>query len=60
MPVDVQLQETTCHSCEERPIRPEGEYVSRLEFWTDQRMYCAPCARDCEAGRWDTDPEETE
>lgn len=55
---EVEVQEATCHSCEKRPIRTTGLYVSRLEAWTDQRLYCDECADACAAGLWETDPDE--
>jgi hypothetical protein len=43
----------TCHACEERPIRPAGEFVSWLEAVAARRLYCQQCADECAAGLWD-------
>jgi hypothetical protein len=49
-----------CLSCERRPVRGRGEYVSRVEVWFGQRLYCKSCAADCEAGLWEPDEEPEE
>lgn len=53
-----QVQELSCHGCEEHPIRSAGELVSRLEGLAGRRLYCQRCADECEAGLWDRDPDE--
>ena len=55
MPVN---ERERCHNCEAAPIRGSGEYVTRIEAWSDQRLYCEACAEAWERGDFDADPDE--
>jgi hypothetical protein len=46
-----------CHGCETEPIRATGEYVTKIEAWTDQRIYCEACAKRWESGDNDASDE---
>jgi hypothetical protein len=35
-----------CSGCQKAPIRPTGEYITRVEAWADRRLYCEACAAD--------------
>jgi hypothetical protein len=55
---EIEQHANTCYSCEAATIRSSGEYVTKIEHWTDRRLYCEPCAEAWVRGDYDGDPDE--